>query len=453
LFQTETHLGTTRIGIWSRSTEGGHFVNPTSLEWSSKTDLRRPVIPTRFQDLIHPVGLSEFFAHYWEDGPFRISRSSKNRCAAFFKAEDLETIVTFLFGRSAADIHLISRDQEGATQVDRAGADYTAVQNTLAAGGSVRLGYVERVWPPIGAVCASLSQTFGCPATANIYWTPKSARGLGKHFDLHDVIIVQVLGSKGWRLFGSPHGLPIQHFPLLAFEETSRMKGYRRSTHDATNMVHQVSVAEKAEEFFMKSDDFLYIPRGYIHEAFTTEEESVHITFAIHSVTALDVLTVALGQAATRTPWLRKGLVPGYHFRSHLQDNIVSHTEQSARDLLEHLDIRAALRETLTSLHEAHPHNADDAVPQAPLSVGEEGRRRLCLRRGVFGSATREPAGLVLRAGGKKVTLPHLAATVVERILSGASFSPSELVQTLDRSSVNALLQVLIREGIVSFVE
>ena len=38
----------------------------------------------------------------------------------------------------------------------------------------------------------------GLPLSVNLYWTGKNATGLSKHFDGHDLFILQIEGSKNW---------------------------------------------------------------------------------------------------------------------------------------------------------------------------------------------------------------------------------------------------------------
>jgi len=51
-------------------------------------------------------------------------------------------------------------------------------------------------------------------------------------------------------------------------------------------------------ELMLTAGDLLYMPRGFLHEAWTTDEPSTHLTVGLHVVRWLDLLSVALAQVS-----------------------------------------------------------------------------------------------------------------------------------------------------------
>jgi ribosomal protein L16 Arg81 hydroxylase len=400
-------------------------------------------------NLIDCITCSAFASDFWQKAPFRVERSDQTNYRPLFQREDLEAIIKAVAAYSPTEIHLIRRSKNGDVKVNREGAEYRDAEETLATGGSVRVESVERVWPGIRASCNRLQQFFGSPCTANIYWSPYSAQALSKHFDLHDVIVIQVLGSKGWRLFEPPQHIPIQSVPLLAFEYTCRGKGYRRTAADVQRVLYEVAASAVAQEFVIRANDMLYIPRGHIHEAFTTTEESVHLTFGIHSVTVLDLLTVALGQAAHREAWLRQALPAEYHFREDLQMHVVRLLNDNLSNLGDLVDVRSALNELLTSMHEKHHE-------QSRSDFRTSGRSKVTpdqivyLRSDIFASTSSQDGRLILKAADRKITLPAIARPVIERLLNGVPIRVRDLLTLADGSLINRVLETLLAEGILS---
>ena len=49
--------------------------------------------------------------------------------------------------------------------------------------------------------------------TLNVYLTPPSSQGFTAHYDAHDVFILQIAGSKHWRLYDAPLRLPMESQP------------------------------------------------------------------------------------------------------------------------------------------------------------------------------------------------------------------------------------------------
>jgi len=97
----------------------------------------------------------------------------------------------------------------------------------------------------------------------NIYITPANAQGFAPHYDDHDVFILQTTGTKIWRLYHSPIELPSPKQPHCKHKD-------------------KYELGTPAFEVELKPGDLLYIHRGLIHDASTTDTASVHITLGLH---------------------------------------------------------------------------------------------------------------------------------------------------------------------------
>jgi hypothetical protein len=97
---------------------------------------------------------------------------------------------------------------------------------------------------------------------ANIYLTPAGAQGFRKHFDGHDVLVLQVSGSKRWRIWDG------QPFP----DPTPRTPWDNRYEPDG-----------EPAEVVLRPGDALYVPRGVVHEAMVQADgaPSLHVTVGL----------------------------------------------------------------------------------------------------------------------------------------------------------------------------
>src|SRR5687768_11180934 len=99
----------------------------------------------------------------------------------------------------------------------------------------------------------------------------------------------------------------------------------------------------------MEPGDFLYLPRGFVHEARTSTDLSVHVTIGIHALTWLDLIAVSLGQFGHKDPRFRKALPVGFNRRSASEC-----VQEEFRDLLltfsRDADVSSALEEIDGSL-------------------------------------------------------------------------------------------------------
>jgi mannose-6-phosphate isomerase-like protein (cupin superfamily) len=120
--------------------------------------------------------------------------------------------------------------------------DPVAVGRHLLDGATVVLQSLHRTVPSVGRFAAALEAEVSHPVQVNAYLTPPGAAGLAPHADGHDVIAVQLHGTKAWDVDG-----------LGGIE--------------------------------LAPGDSLYLPAGTRHSAATAERASLHLTIGIIRVT------------------------------------------------------------------------------------------------------------------------------------------------------------------------
>ncbi|MGW0450681.1 JmjC domain-containing protein [Streptosporangium sandarakinum] len=175
------------------------------------------------------------------------------------------------------------RTGTGAGQADGV-ADPHAVLREVTAGATVVLRGLIRYAPTIADFCTELSADLGFPLSAGAYLTPAGSRGAGPHYDPMSVLVRQIHGAKHWRLQAPPRRWP-RSLPA---------PGERYDT-------------PVIAELTLHPGESLYIPRGVVHDAWTTDEPSVHITFSGDTpATWADVLHRLVDQAADDDEGLRE---------------------------------------------------------------------------------------------------------------------------------------------------
>ncbi len=156
------------------------------------------------------------------------------------------------------------------------------ILDLFASGHTLVLQALHRFWPPIVAFAGTLGSELGHPVQVNAYITPKQAQGFAAHYDVHDVFVLQIAGSKRWVVHEPVHRDPLRNQPWTQ---------------------HRAAVEERAseiprDEYTLVAGDVLYLPRGFVHSAESLGDVSAHLTIGIHSHTRNDLVHSLLELAA-----------------------------------------------------------------------------------------------------------------------------------------------------------
>ncbi|MFC9030209.1 cupin domain-containing protein [Streptomyces arboris] len=253
------------------------------------------------------TGLSteEFARDIWAQKPLLTRRASD--FSDLFSAEAADELIArrglrtpFLRvakdGSTLPESTFTSPAGVGATIADQ--LDDTALWRAFADGATLVLQALQRTWEPVTDFSARLSAQLGHPVQANAYVTPPQSRGFDAHYDVHDVFVLQIGGTKRWLVHEPVHPDPLRDQPWTD---------------------HRSAVAEAAQgvahlDTVLEPGDVLYLPRGWLHAAEAQGGVSVHLTLGIHTWTRY-ALAEQLAQAALAAlrddPWMRSTLPLG----------------------------------------------------------------------------------------------------------------------------------------------
>jgi lysine-specific demethylase/histidyl-hydroxylase NO66 len=182
-------------------------------------------------------------------------------------------------GSTFPDSSFTSPAGVGATISDQ--LDDTALWRTFADGATLVLQALHRTWGPVSDFSSSLSTELGHPVQANAYITPPQNRGFDDHYDVHDVFVQQIEGTKRWIIHEPVHTDPLRDQPWT----------------DRRSAVAEAAKGEAYIDTVLEPGDVLYLPRGWLHAAQAQGEVSIHLTLGIHSWTRY-ALAEQLAQAA-----------------------------------------------------------------------------------------------------------------------------------------------------------
>jgi len=298
-----------------------------------------------FDSLIAPILPEQFFSEFWETKPLRISRKQCDYYAPLVSGDDIDYMLTVacLLDRGGVDVIHDSKSSEGASERPAA-----AVYQAYRRGASVRIRGVNRYWKPLWNLCMRTQELFGFPIWANLYCTPANSHALDRHYDLHDTAILQIAGRKNWRVFGSPIELPLEHVPLMNFEKSGGAIHYREGPI-VRDVVAEYEANEPLDEFVLEPGDFLYLPRGFVHEAWSPDSTSAHVTIGIYPVTWVDLISVALGQVGYKDARLRRAIPLGFLGRS-TDPSVKREFDERLQEFAKRADVSRAVEEINASI-------------------------------------------------------------------------------------------------------
>src|SRR4051812_3649642 len=159
---------------------------------------------------LHPADVSVFFENYYEQQPLLIPRGESGYYSRLFSIEAVDRLI---FDLDRDEFRFTKHGE--ATPAGRIKYfDRLANTDTIFAelrnGSTLILEGMHRRWPPLSLFCRDLEQVFGFDVQANVYLTPPHSQGFKPHFDTHDVFVLQVEGSKHWKIYDSPILLPLK---------------------------------------------------------------------------------------------------------------------------------------------------------------------------------------------------------------------------------------------------
>jgi len=261
-----------------------------------------------FSYLVAPFTAPDFFNHYWQKAALVMKRDEADRYRSLIEATDAAAILSMASELPPAEVEVIGEIRTSETS----GESKNALADLFTKGATIRVRAIERFCEPLGNLCRELEGELAFPVRANLYCTPGNSRGFNLHFDTHEVFVLQLFGKKQWQIFEPTLRLPLEFVPPLPFEnDREALKRFRGGRESGQSDIKETEQGPLVLEALLEPGDCLYLPRGFVHQAVAHDEPSVHLTIGIHVLTWLDLLSVALGQAAYRNEDLRRALPMG----------------------------------------------------------------------------------------------------------------------------------------------
>ena len=380
--------------------------------------------------LLAPVSKQQFFEQYFEKQTLVVRHKNKDYFRELFSLDEADRVLTTL-DRRYPDILLKNANKEITAEdytIDGEVLDIARLYQLFQEGSTITLAFLDTVVPPLTAFCRNLENEFSCPFQTNIYMTPPGAQGAKSHYDTHDVFVLQVAGTKKWKIYGTPVELPL---PGQDYDEAIHPRG------------------EVTQEFELEEGDAAYVPRGVMHDAHSTDTVSLHITTGILRYTWTDLMLEALAGVALRDSAFRKALPPGFARANFDRAQAREMMRELFRRASESADFDAALEHFVEEFASACPPLLRGQMAQM-ASLGRLTAESVAgARKGSLARLRDDGDSLKVEFYGRQITFPAHAREAVRYAMSHSRFAVRELPGELDEAGKVILVRRLIREGLV----
>ena len=372
---------------------------------------RTPTSPSALARALDPIEVERFLAEHWERQPLVVPRAEAGRFDDLLSVRAVERLLTetsirtpgFRLVKAGETVEGYTTDLSWRPEPFTGVADVARVLTEFEGGATIVLQGLHHSWLPLARYCRRLEAFLGHPAQANAYFTPRGSQGLPVHHDTHEVLSLQVAGEKRWLVYE-----PVLELPLKSQRYRSALGAPGEPVLDVT----------------LRAGDTLYLPRGWLHQALTSDTDSLHITVGVNVRTWLDEARAALEASGDDVAFRRA----------------VDGDEPSWPDLdPDAAAVRARRRLVRT---------------RRPILDGQLSELRALDSLGVETELVRRDTviadldGTTLSFEGRELRFPERLSEELEHLVgTEGTFRPSDLPGSLDEAGRLVLVRRLVREG------
>lgn len=292
-------------------------------------------------------------------------------------------------------------------------------------GATLVINWVEDYSVAAKRLCTEIARFARAPASGNAYMSFTGDGTFGKHWDTHDVIAIQLIGRKRWRVFPPTLPLPLTY-------QTNERTGHE-------------CPAEPAHEFTLEEGDMAYLPRGWWHHVIPRDEGSFHLSVGLYAPTVYDYVLWTLSKTMERRADMRRSFSPAED-----REELAAAVSELSQVLIDPASVAAFEHDALAR----EPVNAE-----FNLGLFFDSSKRLPRGDAILSLNTCHRPALengVMLVKGAQLGLDADAATIVAALRDCASLKFDELCASLpniSRDAIRLAVLNLARHDIVTIQE
>ena len=244
--------------------------------------------------LLAPLKVETFLTEIWGQSHYHVSRNSPEYFDTLFDGAASVDQLLGLFRPDRSLVRLVRSNHKKEPYNYRhsdGGLDVAGIGHDFADGYTIVLESIHRYVRAIASLLHAIEVELNFATQVNAYFTPPESQGFVAHYDEHDVLILQLSGSKIWHLYDGIDVAPraaLRHEPVAA------------------------DTLPSPTDVRLEVGDVLYLPGGRVHAAEATSEVSVHLTLGVLAPTLHLLVTRALNSLSSSDDRVHTQLPPRY---------------------------------------------------------------------------------------------------------------------------------------------
>jgi len=259
--------------------------------------------------LVYPLGWQLFVENYLEQNLLVVKRNNSSYYDKLLSVENVDEVIKGLVNvanfsvsisptREGVNCDAVYRTVKKDNIEIRSGINVARLKEMFNKGDcSVVVNNMANCSLPVSRLLQNIGIEISGNCYADLFLTPPEVKnGFGIHYDLHDVYVLQIFGSKRWQVYESPVHLP------------DSPEHYRGFVRDETKYRSLADVE-------LLAGDLLYLPRGFVHNVTTNGSPSIHLTVGCNSKPWSEVMSDFLIDLSNEVEVLKESLPASIRIR------------------------------------------------------------------------------------------------------------------------------------------
>lgn len=379
-----------------------------------------------FAEIIHPITITEFFEEYYEKKELHIKRKDANYYHRFLSLEEIDGYVQ-LKQTYSPNVKLAYQGEEISplvyskelTSIGAYQSDKDKLMNHFDKGYTIKYDKLHQTYPQLASKVSGLEQELGICIRTSLYISPKETQGYGVHTDRHDVLALQLNGTKFWKVKMSNQSLPsVYNTPIsVDWEAMDEVKTYE-----------------------INSGDFFYCPRGLAHDVYTKSKSSTHFTLGFKPVYQYEVLN-ELSSVAYEKNNLRKAIPNNYASDADRKEFAIQF-KKDLHALIDEMDANSIIDRSVEKMQAKQLGIQSNVFLNRFYEPSIEDQ--YVVKDKDSWRLEKQPMCVELRKGNLKYNLPLQAFPTIEKLFIGEKLSLKDLDFGVEKNQSLKLLKRLV---------